>query len=243
MADHVHPRWIRPLTLAFVMTAGVLVAPRAWAGEVKFGAEPLDTDDNGNLTSTGRSAAVKEIKSLPGEEVWPLHVWAKIDKGAPGPLYVEFYGQIPGSKKRYRAWAYEHRGYEGEPFVSLSMELEGNVGFNKGHTYSVEVVQLDDKGKNLKLATGKLTLTYVEGEPEPEDEGEDEGEDEDDEISAQDELDSLGGGEGNDAEAGPPPVDSASSKKGCQIDPGLGAAPGVLALLVLGASVTRRRRR
>ncbi|MCA9710306.1 MAG: hypothetical protein KDK70_30990, partial [Myxococcales bacterium] len=170
-ARSIHP-WLRSLTFASIVAAGALLAPRAWAGEVKFGSEPLETNDDGDLTSAGRSAAVTEIKSLPGEEVWPLHVWAKIDKGAPGPLYVEFYGKLPGSNKRYRAWAYEHRVYDGEPFVSLSMELEGNVGFNKGHTYGVEVVQVDDKGENLKLASGKVTLVFVEGKP---DEGKDEG--------------------------------------------------------------------
>lgn len=241
MTARTHHSWIRSLTFAVVMAAGALVAPDALAGEVKFGAEPLETDDQGNLTSAGRSAAIKEIKSLPGEEIWPLHVWAKIDKGAPGPLYVEFYGTIPGSEKRYRAWAYAHNGYEGEKFVSLSMELEGNVGFNKGRSYTVEVVQLNEKGKNLKLASSKITLAYVEAEAEPEsdDEGDEDG---DEELSEQDELDSLGGDDEEGDAEGPPPVDPASSKKGCRVDPGMGAAPGVLVLLMLGAGVTRRRR-
>ncbi|MEM9456423.1 MAG: MYXO-CTERM sorting domain-containing protein [Myxococcota bacterium] len=239
MTARTHHSWIRSLTLAVVMAATALVAPEALAGEVKFGAEPLETDDKGNLTSTGRSAATKELKSLPGEEIWPLHLWAKIDKGAPGPLYVEFYGTIPGSEKRYRAWAYEHGGYEGEKFVSLSMELDGNVGFNKGRTYTVEVVQLNEKGKNLKLASSKITLAYVEAEAQPEGDAED---DEDEEISEQDELDSFGDGDEEGDAEGPPPVEPASSKKGCHIDPGTGAAPGVLVLLMLGAGLTRRRR-
>jgi len=239
MLSHPHHSWVRPLTFAVVVASAALVAPAALAGEVKFGVEPLETNDAGAITKAGRAAATNEIKSVPGEEIWPLHVWAKIDKGAPGPLYVEFYGTIPGSKKRYRAWAYEHSSYDGETYVSLSFELKGNVGFNRDRSYGVEVTQLDDKGKNLELASGKISLVYVEGEPEDDDEPEDE--DEDDELSAQDELDSLGGNEGGGSDEAPPAVPPPSTKKGCSIDPGMGAAPGVLVLLLLGAGVARRR--
>lgn len=218
----------------------MLVAPSALAGEVRFGAEPLDTDDAGKITDAGKSASVKELPSLPGEEVWNLHLWAKIDKGAPGPLYVEFYDKLPGSGKRYKAWAYEHASYEGEEFVSLDLELEGDVGFNRDHTYTVELAQLDNKGKNLKLASGQLTLVFTEGKPE------DEEDEEDEQAEAQDELDSFAGGNeeggGGDGEA-PPAVPPPTTKKGCRVDPGMGAAPGVLVLMVLGAGVARRRRR
>lgn len=244
MAMNKHSSWLRTLGFALALGGGLLLAPTAFAGDVKFGAQPLDTDDAGKLTDAGRSAAVKQLPSLPGEEKWPLHLWAQIDKGAPGPLYVEFFDKLPGSGKRYKAWAYEHASYEGEKFVTLEIELEGDVGFNKGHTYTVEVSQLDNKGKNLVLASGQLELVYTEGKKEDE-EGEEGGDEEgDEEADAQDELDSFAGGEeGNGGGEAPPPVTSPGKKKGCSVDPGMGAAPGVLVLLLLGAGIGRRRRR
>lgn len=237
--------WLRSLPLALALGGAMLVAPSAFAGEVKFAAEAFDTDDSGKLTEAGRSAAVKELPSLPGEDVWVLHLWAKIDKGAPGPLYVEFFDKLPGSGKRYKAWAYEHSNYQGDEHVTLEMELEGNVGFNRDHTYTVELVQVDAKGKNLQLASGQVKLVYTEAkeEPEGEDEGEDEDDDEGDDPSAQDELDSFAGGDAPESgNEGPPPVAPPASKKGCSVDPGLGVAPGILVMMVLGASVARRRR-
>jgi MYXO-CTERM domain-containing protein len=243
MAINKHPSRLRSLAFALALGAGLLAAPEAFAGEVKFGAKPLETDDSGKLTEAGRSSTVKQLPSNPGEEVWPLHIWAQIDKGAPGPIYVEFFDKLPTTGKRYRAHQHEHAGYEGEKYLTLEMELEGDVGFNKGHTYTVEISQLDNKGKNLVLATAQLELVYTEGKPEDaekDDEGDD---DEGDEQDEQDELDSFAGGEeGNSGEA-PPPVTSPGKKKGCSVDPGVGAAPGVLVLMVLGAASVRRRRR
>jgi MYXO-CTERM domain-containing protein len=236
MAMHNHPSWLRNLSFALALGGGLLLAPQAFAGEVKFGSQPLDTDDKGKLTDAGRSAAVKQLPSNPGEEVWPLHIWAQIDKGAPGPLYVEFFAKLPGSGKRYKAWAYEHAGYDGDKFVTLEIELEGDVGFNKGHTYTVEISQVDTKGKNLVLASGQIELVYTEGTKKKDDE-------DDDEADAQDELDSFAGGDEDDnGDGGPPPVTSPAKKKGCSVDPGMGAAPGVLVLLLLGAGIRRRRR-
>ncbi|MEX1365856.1 MAG: MYXO-CTERM sorting domain-containing protein [Nannocystaceae bacterium] len=226
------------------MGAAALISPDALAGEVKFAAEPFDTDDQGKLTDAGRSAAVKDLPSEPGEEVWPLHIWAEIDKGAPGPLYVEFFGKLPGSGKRYLAWRYEHSGYEGGKFVTIEVELEGDRGFNRGRTYAVELSQVDDKGKNLKLASGQITLAFTEATEEDGDEGE--GDDDDgDELSEQDELDSFAADdpEVGDGEQGPPEVTPPSKKKGCHVEPGMGAAPGVLVMLLLGAGLGRRRRR
>jgi MYXO-CTERM domain-containing protein len=244
MAINKHPSRLRSLAFALALGAGLLAAPQAFAGEVKFGAQPLETDDAGKLTEAGRSAAVKKLPSNPGEEVWPLHLWAQIDKGAPGPIYVEFFDKLPTTGKRYRAHQHEHAGYEGEKYLTLDLELEGDVGFNKGHTYTVEISQLDNKGKNLVLATAQLELVYTEGKPEdaePEEGDDDEGDE--DQSDEQDELDSFAGGEeGNDGE-GPPPVTSPGKKKGCSVDPGVGAAPGVLVLMVLGAASVRRRRR
>ncbi len=242
MAKKNHSSWLRSLGFALALGGGLLTASHAFAGEVKFGAEPLETDDSGKLTAAGRSAAIKKLPSTPGEEVWPLHLWAQVDKGAPGPLYVEFYDKLPGSGKRYKAWAYEHASYEGEKFVSIDLELQGDVGFNKDHTYTVEVSQLDAKGKNLVLASAQLELVFTEAPEEPKDK-----EPKDKEsggVSAQDELDSFAGGDEpqTNEDAGPPPVTSPAKKKGCSVEPGMGAAPGVLVLLLLGATVRRRRR-
>ncbi|MEM7159930.1 MAG: hypothetical protein AAF799_44230 [Myxococcota bacterium] len=236
---HAPSSWLRPLAFALVLGAGALAAPNALASEVKFAAEPFETKDDGSLTDAGRGAAISELASLPGEESWPLHIWAKLDKGAPGPLYVEFFDKLPGSGKRYMAWRYEHNGYEGEKYVSIEVELDGNTGFNKDHTYTVEVSQVNDKGRNIKLTEGKLKLTYTEP---PEDEGDDDGEDE--EVSEQDVLDSFAGGdEDGDGDEAPPEIAPPAKKKGCNVDPGVGAAPGVLVLLLLGGGLVRRRRR
>lgn len=239
-----HPSRLRSFGFALALGVGLLAAPDAFAGDVKFGAKPLETDDSGKLTDAGKGAAVKQLPSNPGEEVWPLHLWAQIDKGAPGPLYVEFFDKLPGSGKRYKAWAYEHAGYEGEKYVTLDIELEGDVGFNKGHTYTVEISQLDNKGKNLVLASGQLELVYTEGKPDDEEEeGDDEGKDEDGQTEEQDELDSFAGGEEANSGEAPPPVTSPGKKKGCSVDTGSDMAPGVLVLLLLGAGLFRTPRR
>lgn len=241
-AHNAHHSWLRTLTFAVALVGGAVVSSDAFAGEVKFSAEPFDVDEDGKLTDAGKSAATKELASLPGEEIWPLHIWAKIDKGAPGPLYVEFFGKLPGSGKRYLAWRYEHSGYDGEAFVNIEVELEGDRGFNRGKTYAVELTQVGDNNKNIKLASSEITLAFTEAKEEEGDEGD---EDEDDELSEQDELDSFAGpdgGEGDGAEDGPPAIPP-ESKKGCHVDPGTGAAPGVLVMLLLGAGLGHRRRR
>ncbi len=227
-------RWMQPLLLG----AALLAPATAWAGDVKFGAEALAVDDNGNITAEGKSAATTTLKSQPGEEVWTLNLWAKIDKGGPGPLYVEFLGKMP-SGKEYVTYRHEYSEYGGEKFVSLTFDLEGNSGFNKGKTYKVKVLQGATKpGRpDIILATGKLTLEYTEPEPEPEGE---EG-DTDDGEAAQDELDTLAGpddGAGDEPEGGPPPV-APESKKGCSIGSTDLGAPAVAALFVLG--LVRRR--
>jgi MYXO-CTERM domain-containing protein len=240
-----HSSRLRSLGFALALCGGLLVAPVAFAGDVKFGAAPLEVDDSGKITDAGKKAAIKQLPSRPGEEVWPLHLWAQIDKGAPGPLYVEFFDKLPGSGKRYKAWAYEHAAYEGEKYVTLELELEGDVGFNKGHTYTIEVSQLDNKGKNLVLASGQLELVYTAGKPEDEEEeGEDDGEDDEGEdegqSAEQDALDSFAGGDEGKSE-GPPPVTSPGKKKGCSVDSGSDAAPGALVLLLLAAGLVTTR--
>jgi len=229
-------RWISPLLLG----AALLGPATAWAGEVKFGADALAVDDKGNITAEGKSAAVDTLKSEPGEELWNLNLWAKIDKGGPGPLYVEFLGKLP-SGKDYVTYRFEHSSYQGEKFVSLDIELEGNLGFNKGKTYKVKVLQGNTKAgrPDIILATGKLTLEYTE--PPAAEEG-DEGGDEGD-TAAQDELDTLAGpddGSGDEVapEEGPPPV-APGAKKGCTIGSTDLGLPAVAALFALG--FVRRR--
>lgn len=228
-------RWISPLLLG----AALLGSATAWAGEVKFGADTLAVDDGGNITAEGKSASTDTLKSEPGEELWNLNLWAKIDKGGPGPLYVEFLGKLPDGKE-YVTYRYEHSAYQGEKFVSLDIELEGNLGFNKGKTYKVKVLQGNTKaGKpDIILATGKLTLEYTE--PAPVEEGEDDGEDQD--TAAQDELDTLSGpddGAGDEVEPeGPPPI-APEEKKGCSIGSTDLGLPAVAALFALG--FVRRR--
>ncbi len=227
-------RWISPLVLG----AALLVPATAWAGEVRFGSEPLAVDDKGNITAEGKSASVDTIKSEPGEEVWPFHLWAKIDKGGPGPLYVEFIGKLPGGKE-YVTYRHEHATYDAEKYVSLSFELEGNLGFNKGKTYKVKVLQGNTKPNkpDIILATGKITLEYTE--PAPEEEGEDG--DTDGDTAAQDELDTLAGPDDGAGDAatpeGPPPV--APEKKGCSVGTTDLGLPAVAALFALG--LVRRR--
>jgi len=229
------------ISMASIALLATLFVPAfAWAGEVKFGPQPLETDDSGKITAAGRSAAVEDLPSEPGEDIWVANVWISVDRGGAGPIYVEFHGKLPDGKP-YLAYRHEHAEYDGGPFVSFPIELDANVGFNKGKTYTVKVTQVSGKGKTMVLATGKVTLVYTEPAPEPEGEaGGDESEEEiDEEQAKQDELDTLS--ETPEGDDGPPPVDS-KGKKGCSIGAGTNAAPGVLVLFALGAAAGRRRR-
>src|SRR5690606_40590056 len=132
--DPTRTRGLRPVLQALIGCASLGLPATALAGEVVFGSEALPTDDSGKLTAEGRKAAVTELPSEPGEELWNLHLWAKIDKGGPGPLYVEFFGKLPDGKK-YLAYRHEKADYQGEKYVSMDIELDGSAGFNKGHTY------------------------------------------------------------------------------------------------------------
>jgi uncharacterized protein (TIGR03382 family) len=221
---------------ALVLSATLLAPASVFAGEVHFGTGPLATDDKGVITGDGKKAATNDIPSHPGEELWPLHLWAKIDKGAPGPLYVEFHGRLADGK-RYLAYRYEHAPYEGEKYVSMALELSGNDGFNKDRSYEVELTQVGPKGP-IKLATGKVALGYTEA---PEGAEEDDGDDDYD--ADQDAIDSFAGDGGGDGDGGggdgPPPV--APQKKGCSIDASGYGGAGLLVLLAL-AGLGRRRR-
>jgi hypothetical protein len=155
----IHRRMPR-LYRALALTAVLLGPAVAHAGDVKFGNEPLEVNDAGKLTDAGKKAATETLKSVPGEEEWPIHVWAQIDNGGPGPLYIEFWGKLPDGKP-YLTFRHEHAGYGGEKYVSLSFELSGNLGFNKGKTYNVKAVQVSPKGKEVVLANGKVTLEFT----------------------------------------------------------------------------------
>lgn len=234
-------RHLSPFVLAATVTAVGLMASVAHAGQIKVAKEALELDDKGNLTKAGKSAPTGEIPSEPGEEIWPLFVWAKLDKGAPGPLYFEFYGKLPGDNKPYKvAWHHEVSDYDGGEYVSASFNLEGNFGFNKDKSYTIKAVQLDDKKGTMVLAEGKFSLTWTEPEPD-EDDGDDgdDGEEDDGHSDEQDELDSLGGDDPASGD-GPPPV-APPPKKGCNVDPTEHGAPGVLVLLALGFAFRRRR--
>lgn len=222
---------------ALVLCAALLAPGSAFAGDVKFGTSPLATDDKGAITADGKASATNEIPSAPGEELWPLHLWAKLDKGAPGPLYVEFHGRLPDGK-RYLAYRHEHGGYEGEKFVTMELDLLGNDGFNKGRTYEVEVTQVGPKGP-IKLAEGKISLSYTE--PPADADKEDAEDDDEDDLDAQDALDTFDGG-GNEGNGDGPPAVAPPAKKGCTIEPSGYGASGVLVLLAL-AGLGRSRRR
>ena len=218
------------------------VSSVAFAGEVKVGAKPLETDDNGKITGAARKAAVTKLENLPGEDLWQAHLWASLDGGAPGPLYIEFYDRFDG--KRFKVWHHEESGYSGGKYLSVSLDLDGNIGFNKDHTYEIQIVQLNAKGKDVRLAGGgKVTLvrTAKEAEPEQEDDenGEDTGSAED--LSEQDALDSLGGGNDDSNGDGEPPEVKSGDKKGCQVGAPAGFS-GLIVLVLLGAALGRERR-
>jgi MYXO-CTERM domain-containing protein len=228
---------VRRFVSAVAFTGALLCAAPVFAGEIKFGKEALPVDGDGKITDAGTKAAVEEIPSQPGDEEWVVHLWARLDKSGPGALNVEFYGKQPNGEK-YLAYRHVENDFEGGKYVNLELELEDGQGFNKNHTYTVEITQLDEKGRDTKLATGKLKLGWTPAPKEP-DEKDEEGKDDEDEgeegeegDDAQDAQDTLG--------ETPPPVES-GKKKGCAIDPAVDAsALGVLALFALG--FTRRRR-
>ncbi len=243
--NHSHaipPRFTVRALGAFVLPALLLSAGVAHAGEIVVGKEPLPTDDKGRITAEGRKMAVKELHSAPGEELWTIHVWASLDRGAPGPLYIEFWDKWQGRDVKV-PWAYEDPNYDGGKYYSATFELEGNVGFNVGHTYRLRAVQVNEKGKDVILAKGaKVTLIKT---PAPEGADEDEEGEEDDEenlppeLQGDDEEPTEAPGEQNQA----PPETEASKKKGCRASAPSPVDGLALVGLALGAALGRRRRR
>lgn len=235
----IHDRTLTRFCRAIALTTVLLCPALAYAGDVKFGTEPLATNEAGKLTEEGKKAATQELASMPGEEVWPIHVWAQIDKGGPGPLYVEFWGKLPDGKP-YLTYRHEHGDYAGEKYVSLSFELSGNLGFNKNKTYDVKVLQVSPKGKDIVLATSKVTLAYTEAEKEEGgEEGDEEGGKDEDSSADQDAIDTLTPAEGGDGDDGPPPIDG--KKKGCSVHADEIGVSSMLLLFAAGALRIRRR--
>jgi MYXO-CTERM domain-containing protein len=236
--------WLRHGAAAIALGLCLTASSIAFAGEIKVGTAALAVDGEGKLTDAGRKAAKDEIPSEPGEEVWIVHLWAKLDKPAPGGLNVEFHGQLPDGKS-YLTYSEAEEGFDGGKYLSMELELEGSKGFNKNKSYDIFITQLDDKGKQFKLAAGKIKLAWTPAPKEAAEGGGEEGEEPEQDSAAQDALDTLSGGgggdDGNAASGGPPPVDG--KKKGCTIDADAGGTLGVLVLFALGASGTLRRRR
>ncbi|MEE9383385.1 MAG: hypothetical protein V3V08_08220 [Nannocystaceae bacterium] len=235
-------RFVQLLAFTFACALGSSALPSiAAAGEIKFGQghDSLSTDDSGNLSGAGRKAAVKEIDRTPGEDLWHVDVWGKIDHGQPGTIYFEFYASIDGNENIVQR--YTDDAYEGGRYLSMSVELDGNEGFNKDRTYVVYAVQVNEKGKDVRLAKGKVKLIDTGRKPEPTKEagdpgeGDDEGDDQDDD---QDDLDGLG-----DAQPVEPPPVAPKEKKGCAVADTPSPAGKLGACLVAVVWFVSRRRR
>lgn len=239
---------LRRLTLSSAFALAALSSTAAYAGEVKIGATPIEIDEAGKITAKGKSAIVDTLDEIPGEDVWKAYFHAKLDNPAPGPLYIEFFQDLDGTKSQ--VWRHDENGFNGDKYVYLELELEGRRGFNKNRTYDIKVTQVSPKGKELTLATGKIKLIKSGKKPEaaPDDEG---GDDEERTPEEQDIHDSLAGGDGNDGggdgsnagsagNEGPPPVEK---KKGCSVDSDDAGWNGAMVLLALGAGFILRRRR
>ena len=238
--------FLRRLTLSSAFALAALSSAAAYAGEVKVGATPIEIDGSGKITAQGKSAVVDTLDEVPGEDRWIAYVHAKLDNPAPGPLYIEFFQNLDGNKSS--VWRHDENDFAGDKWFYGELELDGRKGFNKNRTYDIKVTQVNAKGKELTLATGKIKLIKSGKKPEAPKEDEKE---EDQAAAEQDAHDSLGGGDGNDgagdstpkpdsASEGPPPVEK---KKGCSVDADGNAWNGAMVLLALGAGFILRRRR
>jgi hypothetical protein len=217
-----------------VLAASLLGSATAWAGELVVGAEPLEVDGSGKLTKAGREKAVTKIESsVPGDEVWSLFLWAKIDNPAVGPLYLEFYRNYQG--KQLMAHRVEFAEYAGDKFVSMDVEISRSEGFRAGETVDVAFVQ-NVGGRDVKKAKGKLEL-LASSKPAPKPEKEAAGEEEEEEEKDPNEAREIASDPAGDPSSEPPPVES-GDKKGCTVG---GSAPP-LSWALLGLVALRRRR-
>ncbi|WP_434421355.1 MYXO-CTERM sorting domain-containing protein [Nannocystis pusilla] len=236
------------MTLSSAFALAALSSAAAYAGEVKVGATPIEIDGSGKITAQGKSAVVDTLDEVPGEDRWIAYIHAKLENPAPGPLYIEFFQNLDGNKSS--VWRHDENDFAGDKWFYGEIELDGRKGFNKNRTYDIKVTQVNAKGKELTLATGKIKLIKSGKKPEAPKEDETK---EDEAAAEQDAHDSLGGGDGNDgagdgsstpspdsASEGPPPVEK---KKGCSVDADGNAWNGAMVLLALGAGFILRRRR
>lgn len=240
---HAPRRSLRILTLSTALGVGLLTTGVAHADPMILfgeGPESLAVDDEkGKLTAEGKKTALKELDKIPGEDAWDLRVYIEMPrKAAEGPLYFEFFRK--GETQAF--WRWEDT-YGGEKYYSNSILLEGDNQFNKDASYTVKVIQVGGSGKDITIISGKIKLINTGREPEP-----DEGGEEEDEISDQDELDSLGGpDEEEEPDAAPapepPPVpETPANKKGCSMTGTAAGFNGLLVLGLLGLSTRRRRK-
>jgi hypothetical protein len=232
-----HASWFTTAVFMAVLLAG----GTAWAGEVLVGVEPFEVDDAGNITKAAREKAIKEIESsVPGDEIWRLHLWAKLDKPAEGPLYLEFYRDKDG--KKLMAHRVEIETFDGNKFFSMDVEISRTEGsFRIGEELEVAFVQLVG-GKDAKKASGKIRL-IASSKPvptKPADGGGnvDRDREADEAISDAETKSDTPSSESSSSSEAPPPVES-GDKKGCTI-----AAPAPAPwLALLGLVAIRRRRR
>ncbi|MCA9657674.1 MAG: hypothetical protein KC486_04980 [Myxococcales bacterium] len=242
MKDTSMRRSLNRLLLSAAFALPMLASTAAFAGDIKFGQEMLDVDDKGNLTADAKKKTVTELDNVPGEDMWLAFTWVKVDNGAEGPLYVEFFQDING--EQHLVWRYEESNYDGSKYVSMEIELEGRLGFNKDRTYAVRVLQVNAKGKDIVMAKSKISLIKSGKEPPPdEDDDDDKGDDKG--ADEQDDIDTFGDDEEPPPETpseAPPPVEP--KKKGCSIDgDGFGGFNGALVLFGIAGGLLYRRRR
>ncbi|MCA9697133.1 MAG: hypothetical protein KC431_06390, partial [Myxococcales bacterium] len=225
---------MRPILRALLISATFLVPATAvslspdlaWAGpnseEIWFGtgADSLETNDDGAVTSEGEKTKTKEVDAMPGEEDWEIRIHSRLGKyAAEGPLYVEFYGKLPDGEE-YIVYRHEDPDYAGERFYNATLTLESNIGFNKNREYRVQILQNNGK-RDLILAKGTVTLIDTGREaPGGGDDGaeaEDEGADEEAEDEGEDEEE-ADDDEGDDGDGAPPPIEETpKTKKGCSV--------------------------
>jgi hypothetical protein len=243
------------LALLLASTASAV----AWAGPLLVAPEPFATKDTGRLADGEQGKAVTALAGIAGDDAWELNLWAELDWGyGAGPMYVEFFGELDG--KRYKvAWQHEFEFSGDQKYVTVEgLRIEGGAGFNRGRTYAIEIHQVNDKGRDLTLARGKIKLDPAPAPTPGASSGGGGEEPAEEELDAQDVADSLAGDDGGQsgdaptpaptsaATGAPPPVSDPGDKRGCSVHAGssrrdglLGAGLGAL-LLVFGA---RRRRR
>jgi MYXO-CTERM domain-containing protein len=234
-------RWTRTVALATAVGA-YSISASVWAGELKFSHQELETDDDGKLTAAGREAATNKVESVSAdEEYWQVNVWAKVDKGVPGPVYFEFYRNYKG--KRLAAHSIEYADYDGGKYLITNLQLARDEGgFTFGETVDVELVQIGANDKQKILAKAKLTFEKGPESAAPEPSAGEEEEEPESDQEAQDELDGLADGSEDPGLAPEPPPIEPESKKGCRVDSG-DTDPWGLAVMFALAFVTRRRPR